>query len=109
MCILWPSLCVYLRRRRGCTAGTLTRRRSGRSITLSKEILPSEAFQYGIKAADGRKSKKALKDKDQKLNNELNQINKIIDRRRKERAPGSDDFPEEAYGSGKKSLRETSD
>lgn len=69
----------------------------------SKEILPSEAFQYGIKAADGRKSKKALKDKDQKLNNELNQINKIIDRRRKERAPETDGYPEDAHGGGKKS------
>lgn len=49
--------------------------------------MPKAAFQFGVKTSDGRRNKKQM-DKDQKINNELNQITKIIDRRKRERGGG---------------------
>eukprot|EP00271_Cylindrocystis_brebissonii_P022002 TRINITY_DN8216_c0_g3_i1.p1 TRINITY_DN8216_c0_g3~~TRINITY_DN8216_c0_g3_i1.p1 ORF type:complete len:515 (+),score=123.92 TRINITY_DN8216_c0_g3_i1:233-1546(+) len=54
----------------------------------SKEAMPKAAYQYGVKTADGRKTKKSAKDREKKLTDELHQINKIWDRSRKEREGG---------------------
>ncbi|KAJ8750691.1 hypothetical protein K2173_015872 [Erythroxylum novogranatense] len=45
-----------------------------------KEAMPKAAFQFGVKMQDGRKTRK--QNKDQKLNNELHQINKILARKK---------------------------
>ena len=45
-----------------------------------KEAMPKAAFQFGVKMQDGRKTRK--QNRDQKLNNELHQINKILTRKR---------------------------
>ncbi|KAJ9183685.1 hypothetical protein P3X46_007508 [Hevea brasiliensis] len=47
-----------------------------------KEAMPKAAFQFGVKMQDGRKTRK--QNKDQKLNNELHQINKILARKKME-------------------------
>ncbi|KAH9317338.1 hypothetical protein KI387_019107, partial [Taxus chinensis] len=54
-----------------------------------KEAMPKAAFQFGVKMQDGRKTRK--QNKDQKLNNELHKINKILDRKKKEKADAYDD------------------
>ncbi len=47
----------------------------------SKEMLPKAAFQFGLKAADGRKAGNKLgKAKDNKLNNQLNKIQAILEK-----------------------------
>lgn len=51
-----------------------------------KEAMPKAAFQFGVKMQDGRKTKK--QNRDQKLNNELNQINKIMTRKKMEKEGG---------------------
>ncbi|KAG2298836.1 hypothetical protein Bca52824_035313 [Brassica carinata] len=51
-----------------------------------KEAMPKAAFQFGVKMQDGRKTKK--QNRDQKLNNELNKINKIITRKKMEKEGG---------------------
>jgi len=49
----------------------------------SKEALPKAAFQYGVKMSDGRRTRRAgPKDEKQKLDRELQQIQKIIDKRK---------------------------
>ncbi|XP_020583899.1 suppressor of mec-8 and unc-52 protein homolog 2 [Phalaenopsis equestris] len=45
-----------------------------------KEAMPKAAFQFGVKMQDGRKTRK--QNKDQKLNNELHKINKILARKK---------------------------
>ncbi|KAK8950190.1 hypothetical protein KSP40_PGU001656 [Platanthera guangdongensis] len=45
-----------------------------------KEAMPKAAFQFGVKMQDGRKTRK--QNKDQKLNNELHQINKLLARKK---------------------------
>lgn len=51
-----------------------------------KEALPKAAFQYGVKMADGRKTRRAVGKKDDKakLDRELQKINQIIARRKAE-------------------------
>lgn len=53
-----------------------------------KEAMPKAAFQFGVKMQDGRKTRK--QNKDQKLNNELHQINKILARKKADK-DGSED------------------
>ena len=48
-----------------------------------KEAMPKAAFQFGVKMQDGRKTRKQKRD--QKLNNELHQINKILTRKKMEK------------------------
>ncbi|KAG2717781.1 hypothetical protein I3760_03G192000 [Carya illinoinensis] len=48
-----------------------------------KEAMPKAAFQFGVKMQDGRKTRK--QNRDQKLNNELHQINKILARKKTEK------------------------
>uniref|UniRef100_A0A2P2L601 Suppressor of mec-8 and unc-52 protein homolog 2 n=2 Tax=Rhizophora mucronata TaxID=61149 RepID=A0A2P2L601_RHIMU len=48
-----------------------------------KEAMPKAAFQFGVKMQDGRKTRK--QNRDQKLNNELHQINKILARKKAEK------------------------
>jgi IK cytokine len=45
--------------------------------------MPKAAFQFGVKMQDGRKTRK--QNRDQKLNNELHQINKILARKKMEK------------------------
>ena len=45
--------------------------------------MPKAAFQFGVKMQDGRKTRK--QNKDQKLNNELHKINKILARKKMEK------------------------
>ncbi|KAK4774300.1 hypothetical protein SAY86_009235 [Trapa natans] len=52
-----------------------------------KEAMPKAAFQFGVKMQDGRKTRK--QNKDQKLNNELHQINKILARKKGEKGEAS--------------------
>ncbi|WCJ42869.1 RED family protein [Euphorbia peplus] len=51
-----------------------------------KEAMPKAAFQFGVKMQDGRKTRK--QNKDQKLNNELHQINKILARKKMDKENG---------------------
>jgi len=46
-----------------------------------REAMPKAAFQFGVKMADGRKTRRTPKDKDQKLNTDLNKINAILKKR----------------------------
>ncbi|KAL8604022.1 hypothetical protein ACOMHN_024847 [Nucella lapillus] len=49
----------------------------------SREALPKAAFQYGVKMSDGRKTRRAApKDEKAKLDRELQQINRIIEKRK---------------------------
>lgn len=48
--------------------------------------MPKAAFQFGVKMQDGRKTRK--QNKDQKLTNELHQINKILTRKKIEKEGG---------------------
>ena len=68
--------------------------------------------QYGVKGGElrdrsqggeSRKQKKSEKDRNQKFNNELHKINKIIDQRKNERGGGNaDDFDSENDAPSKK-------
>ncbi|XP_010547830.1 PREDICTED: suppressor of mec-8 and unc-52 protein homolog 2 isoform X2 [Tarenaya hassleriana] len=58
------------------------------SYNEQKEAMPKAAFQFGVKMQDGRKTRK--QNKDQKLNNELHKINKILARKKMEKESGSD-------------------
>ncbi|VVB09074.1 unnamed protein product [Arabis nemorensis] len=51
-----------------------------------KEAMPKAAFQFGVKMQDGRKTRK--QNRDQKLNNELHKINKILTRKKMEKEGG---------------------
>ncbi|XP_064481605.1 protein Red-like [Ornithodoros turicata] len=56
-----------------------------------KEALPKAAFQYGVKMADGRKTRRTgvgKRDDKAKLDRELQKINQIIARRKAEAADG---------------------
>ncbi|XP_074321036.1 suppressor of mec-8 and unc-52 protein homolog 2 isoform X1 [Silene latifolia] len=65
-----------------------------------KEAMPKAAFQFGVKMQDGRKTKK---NKDQKLNNDLHKINKIIAKRKGDKGESTDGPDvEDAQPSGKK-------
>jgi len=46
-----------------------------------REATPKAAFQFGVKMADGRRTRRTPKDKDQKLNADLNKINQILKKR----------------------------
>lgn len=54
-----------------------------------KEAMPKAAFQFGVKMQDGRKTRK--QNKDQKLNNELHKINKILAKKKMEKEMDGDD------------------
>lgn len=54
-----------------------------------KEAMPKAAFQFGVKMQDGRKTRK--QNKDQKLNNELHKINKILAKKKMEKEMNGDD------------------
>ncbi|XP_021734563.1 suppressor of mec-8 and unc-52 protein homolog 2-like [Chenopodium quinoa] len=68
-----------------------------------KEAMPKAAFQFGVKMQDGRKTRK---NKEQKLNNDLHKINKIIARKKGEKGEKGDngDSPpfDDVQSSGKK-------
>lgn len=56
----------------------------------SREALPKAAFQYGVKMSDGRKTRRAgPKDEKAKLDRELQQINRIIEKRKGPAGGGS--------------------
>ncbi|XP_025087492.1 protein Red-like isoform X1 [Pomacea canaliculata] len=64
------------------------------SYMSSREALPKAAFQYGVKMSDGRKTRRAgPKDEKSKLDRELQQINKIIEKRKAPGAEGSSKKP----------------
>jgi len=50
-----------------------------------REAMPKAAFQFGVKMADGRKTRRT-KDKDQKLNTDLQKINQILKKRAEDTA-----------------------
>ncbi|XP_022948076.1 suppressor of mec-8 and unc-52 protein homolog 2-like [Cucurbita moschata] len=54
-----------------------------------KEAMPKAAFQFGVKMQDGRKTRK--QNKDQKINNELHKINKILAKKKMEKEMNEDD------------------
>ncbi|KMT14106.1 hypothetical protein BVRB_4g079290 [Beta vulgaris subsp. vulgaris] len=65
-----------------------------------KEAMPKAAFQFGVKMQDGRKTRK---NKDQKLNNDLHKINKIIARKKGEKGESNDSSAiDDAQPAGKK-------
>ena len=51
--------------------------------------MPKAAFQFGVKMQDGRKTRK--QNKDQKINNELHKINKILAKKKMEKEMNEDD------------------
>ncbi|KAK7281345.1 hypothetical protein RIF29_09243 [Crotalaria pallida] len=53
-----------------------------------KEAMPKAAFQFGVKMQDGRKTRK--QNKDQKLNNDLHKINKILARKKMDKDTDGD-------------------
>lgn len=59
------------------------------SYNEQKEAMPKAAFQFGVKMQDGRKTRK--QNRDQKLTNELHQINKILARKKNEKDGGDGD------------------
>ena len=56
----------------------------------NKEALPKAAFQYGVKMADGRKTRKVRSEKNEKaeLDREWSQIQKIIQKRKGDPSAG---------------------
>eukprot|EP00898_Chlorokybus_atmophyticus_P006212 jgi/Chlat1/6592/Chrsp46S06088 len=70
----------------------------------TKEAMPKAAFQFGVKMADGRKTKK--NSKDQKLNNQMNRINQLIKAKGKDRGDSGGGFGlEEIGGDGKEQRK----
>ncbi|MCL7029163.1 hypothetical protein MKW94_008478 [Papaver nudicaule] len=65
-----------------------------------KEAMPKAAFQFGVKMADGRKTRK--QNKDQKITNELHKINKILLKKKMDKEGGGDDGDYDDEPSGKK-------
>ncbi|XP_047334904.1 suppressor of mec-8 and unc-52 protein homolog 2 [Impatiens glandulifera] len=53
-----------------------------------KEAMPKAAYQFGVKMQDGRKTRK--QNRDQKLNNDLHKINKILSRKKDGSGEGDD-------------------
>lgn len=62
--------------------------------------MPKAAFQFGVKMQDGRKTRK--QNKDQKLNNELHKINKILSRKKMEKDGGEGGHFDDDLQPGKK-------
>lgn len=60
----------------------------------SKEALPKAAFQYGVKMADGRRTRKHNKEKNERaeLDREWNKIQNIIQKRKGPEEPGTPQF-----------------
>lgn len=60
----------------------------------SKEALPKAAFQYGVKMADGRRTRKYNKEKNERaeLDREWNKIQNIIQKRKAPTDPGTPQF-----------------
>lgn len=48
-----------------------------------REAMPKAAYQYGLKAKSGRKTRKNNAADEKKIDQELNKINKILDDRKK--------------------------
>ncbi|XP_031267501.1 suppressor of mec-8 and unc-52 protein homolog 2 [Pistacia vera] len=65
-----------------------------------KEAMPKAAFQFGVKMQDGRKTRK--QNKDQKLNNELHKINKILARKKMDKDGGEGGHYDDDLQPGKK-------
>ncbi|KAG6739527.1 hypothetical protein POTOM_057128 [Populus tomentosa] len=65
-----------------------------------KEAMPKAAFQFGVKMQDGRKTRK--QNKDQKLNNELHQINKILAKKKMDKENGDGGHYDDDTPPGKK-------
>lgn len=65
--------------------------------------MPKAAFQFGVKMQDGRKTRK---NKEQKLNNDLHKINKIIARKKGDKGEKGENDDDASYddvqSSGKK-------
>lgn len=61
-----------------------------------KEAMPKAAYQFGVKMQDGRKTRK--QNRDQKLNNDLHKINKILSRKKDDKGGGEGD--EDNLGGG---------
>lgn len=62
--------------------------------------MPKAAFQFGVKMQDGRKTRK--QNKDQKLNNELHQINKILAKKKIDKENGDGGHYDDDTPPGKK-------
>lgn len=63
--------------------------------------MPKAAFQFGVKMQDGRKTRK--QNKDQKLNNDLHKINKILARKKMDKeSNGEGDHYDDEPTPGKK-------
>lgn len=60
----------------------------------NKEALPKAAFQYGVKMADGRRTRKFNKEKNEKaeLDREWQKIQNIMNRKRKPAGDGEPEF-----------------
>lgn len=66
----------------------------------SKEALPKAAFQYGVKMADGRRTRKHNKEKNERaeLDREWNKIQNIIQKRKSDiPEPGTPQFKVPRY------------
>lgn len=65
----------------------------------SKEALPKAAFQYGVKMADGRRTRKYNKEKNERaeLDREWNKIQNIIQKRKAPMEPGTPQFKVPRY------------
>jgi len=73
------------------------------SYNENKEALPRAAFQFGVKMADGRKTRRTKQSKDSKISRDLNKINQML--KRKAGEPGSDSSePMDVSDSGKGST-----
>jgi IK cytokine len=64
---------------------------------LEREAMPKAAFQFGVKTADGRKTRKT-QNKEQKLNNELHRIEKMISAKKDARSKGEEGAEFVRYG-----------
>jgi len=65
----------------------------------NKEALPKAAFQYGVKMADGRRTRTKNKDKNEKqqLDREWNKIQNIIHKRKGDKDGGGPGFKVPKY------------
>lgn len=61
--------------------------------------MPKAAFQFGVKMQDGRKTRK---NKEQKLNNDLHKINKILARKKIEKDTDDGGHYDDDFQAGKK-------
>ncbi|KAJ0089549.1 hypothetical protein Patl1_13682 [Pistacia atlantica] len=80
--------------------GTSRQKRNGQHTMSRRKPCPKAAFQFGVKMQDGRKTRK--QNKDQKLNNELHKINKILARKKMDKDGGEGGHYDDDLQPGKK-------